>query len=562
MRFKYLKIIFFLIIILYHSTSYSKATVSNNFNYRYLSNYFSALLSYDNQQNDIAIKFFESSKPLIVKHDNYLKKYVFSLITAGQVEKGIRQAKHWKNNANSNFFEAKLLLVLDSMSRKNFTNSEKILNELKLYKTNDTYELIIYETVNIYNSLFLNKKIKKTEQDFGNLSLITSAFQNCYLNLDLTKSYFLNIINSDSGDYSRYLFFYLSNLIENKDYSSAKEISSTVELLNNSLLISQTKKWIDNSDFKKFETYFSCKEENDILSEFFFLISNLYSSEENFEKSNFYLNISNYLNSKFYFNLSLLVENYYLNYNYKKVKTILKKFNKEDEVYHWYKVKKLMQVINEQQSEKEALKFVESKFKQYKNPSVKILYDMANIYKRTKKYETAIEYYTKVLSMLDKTSVDYADTLYKRGGSYERLGDSEKSDKDLLLSLEIRPEDPYVTNYLAYSWLERNYKIDEAIEMLQTAYKQKKNDPYIIDSVGWGYFLIGDYANAEKFIKQAAQLMPEDPIVNDHYGDILWKLNRKIQAKYCWQKAYDSNESDQEMKKSIKKKLLNGLSKT
>ena len=187
---------------------------------------------------------------------------------------------------------------------------------------------------------------------------------------------------------------------------------------------------------------------------------------------------------------------------------------------------------------------------------------MANIYKRTKKYETAIEYYTKVLSMLDKTSVAYADTLYKRGGSYERLGDSEKSDKDLLLSLEIRPEDPYVTNYLAYSWLERNYKIDEAIEMLQTAYKQKKNDPYIIDSVGWGYFLIGDYANAEKFIKQAAQLMPEDPIVNDHYGDILWKLNRKIQAKYCWQKAYDSNESDQEMKKSIKKKLLNGLSKT
>ena len=57
---------------------------------------------------------------------------------------------------------------------------------------------------------------------------------------------------------------------------------------------------------------------------FFFLISNLYSSDDYFEKSNFYLNISNYLNSKFYFNLSLLAENYYLVDNFKKVKEILK----------------------------------------------------------------------------------------------------------------------------------------------------------------------------------------------------------------------------------------------
>ena len=61
-------------------------------------------------------------------------------------------------------------------------------------------------------------------------------------------------------------------------------------------------------------------------------------------------------------------------------------------------------------------------------------------------------------------------------------------------------------NYLAYSWLERNYKIEEAIQMLKRAYEQKKNDPYIIDSVGWGYYLIGDYVNAEKYLKQAVEL--------------------------------------------------------
>ena len=97
----------------------------------------------------------------------------------------------------------------------------------------------------------------------------------------------------------------------------------------------------------------------------------------------------------------------------------------------------------------------------------------------------------------------------------------------MLESLKIKPNEPYVLNYLGYSWLERDYNIEEAINMLDRAYKQKKNDPFIIDSVGWGYFLTGDFINAEKFLRKAIQLMPRDPIVNDHYGDVLWKLNRK-----------------------------------
>ena len=127
-----------------------------------------------------------------------------------------------------------------------------------------------------------------------------------FLNLNETGSHFINLINSAEGDYSRYLFFYLAKIIDNKNFDSAIKISSTIDPLTSSLLIAQTKKWIDQSNYKKFEKYFSCKEKADILGEFFFLISNLYSAQEEYEKSNFYLNISNYLNPKFYFNLSLL----------------------------------------------------------------------------------------------------------------------------------------------------------------------------------------------------------------------------------------------------------------
>ena len=131
----------------------------------------------------------------------------------------------------------------------------------------------------------------------------------------------------------------------------------------------------------------------------------------------------------------------------------------------------------------------------------------------------------------------------------------------MLLSLEINPDEPYVLNYLAYSWLERNYKIDTAIEMLKQAYDQKQNDPYIIDSIGWAYYLIGNYEEAESLLKKAVRLMPNDPIVNDHYGDILWKLGRKIQAKYFWENVLNFEDTENKMKEEIFYKLLKGPKK-
>jgi tetratricopeptide (TPR) repeat protein len=189
------------------------------------------------------------------------------------------------------------------------------------------------------------------------------------------------------------------------------------------------------------------------------------------------------------------------------------------------------------------------------------LYDLANIYKNFKKYEKAIEYYSIVLSKLDNNSSTYADVLYRRGGSFERIGQYDKSDADLLRSLEIIPDDPYTANYLAYSWLERNFNIVKAIEMLELAYKNKKNDPYITDSIGWGYYIMGDYNTSEKYLKKALELMPYDPIIHDHYGDVLWQLNRKIQAKYFWESVLDLEDAEEKMKKDIKFKLLNGPNK-
>ncbi len=561
MRIILTKIFFIVIICFYQSTAYSKTNDKSEFNHKFLSNYFSALISYDNQNNQKALKYFNLSKTLESKNQTYMKKYLFSMVNDGQINKAIKQIKFWKNNKDSDFFEMNILLLVDALNRKDFKKSKIFLSNLKNLKNSNTYETVIYETLKSYFDLFDKKKIdNETEYNFGRLSIITNAFQNCYLDTKKTNSLFLNLISSPDGDYSRYLFFYLAKKIKEKNYETAKQISSTIDPIANGLLVLQTKNWVDNLDFEKFNKIFSCENEKHLLSEFFFLIANLYSSDEEYDYSNFYLNIANYLNSNFYYNLTLLFENYFIIENYDASRKILNKFGNSDDMYNWYKIKNISKILYIQENETRSLRFVESKFNKIKNPSAKIIFDMGNIYKRSKKYEKAIEFYTKAMEQLDEMSASYADILYRRGGSYERIKKYKLSDIDLINSLKIVPNDPYVTNYLAYSWLERNYKIEESLDMLQEAYEQKKNDPYIIDSIGWANYLIKDYQKAEKYLLRALELMPNDPIVNDHYGDILWMLNRKIQARYFWNNALKQEDTEKKMKKKIEEKLLNGIS--
>ncbi len=559
---KKLKLILFVIFYIYQTSVFSKATDGNDFNPKYLSSYLSAIILQNNQNSDDSIKHFNSAKDLINKHPEYLKKYITTLVVNGEVKKSINIIKQNKNKNNSKFFEANLLLLIDGFKKKKFKKNIILLNELKSYREYSNYHYIIYEVLNSYNDLFLTKKLKSPNNNLGKLSLINQAFQYCYLNKLDTDLKFIDLVNSEDGDYTRYLFFYLNNLIKKKDFETVNKVSNSINDLNSNLLILQSKHWINNSNFNKFNDFFSCENEADILGEFFFLISNFLASEQNYEKSNFYSNISNYLNPKFYFNLSHLISNYFESEKYDTARKLLESFIKEDEIYYWYKLKKISQIIFVEEGSDKSLSFIESNFKNNSDPSIKIIYDMANIYKQNKEFKKSIKYYSLLLKKLNNKSEEYADVLYKRGSSYERIGDDLNSDKDLIKSLKIKPNDPYVLNYLGYSWLERNYKIKEAISMLNKAYNKKENDPFIIDSVGWGYYLVGDYINAEIFLRKAIQLMPKDPIVNDHYGDILWKLNRKIQAKYYWESAIKSEDVEDSMKENLSKKLLKGLNES
>lgn len=555
-----LKIKFILILILFYQTPLlSKSNSFEKIDSKNLSKYFSGIVASGNQKNSEALEFFNSSKILINKHDPYLKRYVYTLVLENKVSQAINYVRQNQDKDNAKFFDAYLLLLIDSLKKNDLDTAFNVISKASKFVEEDRFNLAILESFKQYVYLFKEKNFLDNKKNLGKLSIISETFQRCYLGDPKTDSYFLNLINDPESDFTRYIYFYLSYLVENNQLEKAEKISEDIDFINTTLLLSQGKSWIENKNFKKFNDVFSCKNQNDLIAEFLFLISNLYSSQDNFEMSNFYLNLSNFLNPKFTFNLSLVAENYYLNKDYEKAKKVLKKFTKEEDFYYWYRLKKEAQIIGKLRNDQESLNYITSNFKKIERPNKKILFDIANFYKKTKNYEEAIKYYTKIINDLEEGSDIRSDILYRRGGSYERIKNYKEADKDLLNALSVSPNDAYVLNYLAYSWLERDYKIEEAIEMLEIAYKAKSNDPYIIDSLGWAYYLTDDYLEAEKFLKRAVELMPDDPVVNDHYGDILWKLNRKIQARYFWSNVLKMDDAEEDIIKKINIKMIQGL---
>ena len=386
------KILFILIITLFYKTPlFSKSAGFENFNSQNFSKYFSGIVAFENKDNSEALKFFDSSRILIENHDPYLRRYLYTLVLENKVNKAINLIKSNKERDNTNFFDAYLLLVLDDLKKRDFEKAYDKLNNFSKLTNKDRFNLAILESLKQYIYVFKEKKILNDKKNFGKLSIISETFQRCFIGDTSTDEYFSKLVYDDESNYTRYIFFYLSYLIENNRTEDIKKIVGDLDYINTTLLLSQGKSWIENENSKKFVDVFSCKNPNDIISEFLFLISNIYSSQDNFEKSNFYLNLSNFLNPKFIFNLSLVAENQYLNGEYRKAKNTLKNFKKDDKFYYWYRIKKESQIIAKQRNEKESLNYIVSQFNKINQPNNRILFDIANFYKSLR-YQTTLDY--------------------------------------------------------------------------------------------------------------------------------------------------------------------------
>jgi tetratricopeptide (TPR) repeat protein len=183
---------------------------------------------------------------------------------------------------------------------------------------------------------------------------------------------------------------------------------------------------------------------------------------------------------------------------------------------------------------------------------------LGNIERGKKKFAECGDTYTLGIDALPAINEQSWVFFYFRGICYERSKQWPKSEADLKKALELKPEQPHVLNYLGYSWIDQGINLDEGMKMIRRAVEQRPDDGYIVDSLGWAYYRIGNFEEATKHLERAIDLRPEDPTINDHLGDAYWKVGRRLEAKFQWQHARDLKPEPEELPK-IEAKIRDGL---
>ena len=526
-----------------------------------VSDYFAGILSFNENEYDESYKFFRKLDGLESSHPDYSAKYLYSLVNSGNFREAFNYSKKLERQ-NVNIFESRLVLgvyylkysKLD-LAKENFQKAKEtkrsVLND---YVTNSLNNWSNLKSSNLSNALI---EIKKIDERFENLKKIQNIFLNCYFDSPNTENLYKELISNKKTDFSRYNYFYASFMGNSGKTNEAKQIvNSALKSYPRNLKLNQFKADLNEN---KNISIFNCKNEAHVSAEILYITANALSAQSIYPLSNFYLNLAKFLNEDFHSYDTLLAENFYKIENFKEAKKIYNSLSKKGEAYSWYSAKQLARIYLQEEEKEKAIKIISDTYDNLINKEIYETFDYAEFLKNNERFKESIKFYSEIISKVKNNHPLYAEATDGRGVAYERIGEWENAEKDLLASLKANPDQAYVINYLAYSWIEQGVKIEQSLSMLEKANKLRSNDPYIIDSLGWALFKLKRFKESKKYLQLAVRLMPGDPIVNDHYGDVLWKNGNEIQARYYWNYVLNLEKAEDDLKKVIEEKLTKGL---
>ncbi len=528
----------------------------------HISDYFSGILLLNDNQYNESYNFLKKLDGLEETHIDYSSKYLFSLVNLGKFNEAFNYSKKLEKRKLGNF-ESDLIMGIYYLKNENYDLAQNYFLKLKNrrstsvlnnFVSNSLLNWVSFRNLDLNNA---KNKINKINPRFENLRNIQKVFLHCFYNSQETEFLFKNLISDHKIDFSRYNYFYavyLSN--SGKKKKAQKVINSSLELYPRNLLLNQYKLNLNND---KYKNNFNCQSLSHVAAEILYITANALSSQYIYKYSNFYLNLAKYLNKDFHAFDTLLTENFYTLENFKKARKIYDKIEKKGKFYFWYAAKQNAAILIKEEKKKKALKNLSNAYKELSDKSIYEKFDYAKFLKNNDQFENSIKLYTEIIQEIEKDHPLYPKVTDGRGVAYERIGEWDKAEQDLLSSLEADPDQAYVINYLAYSWIEQGVKITESLKMLKKANNLKSDDPYIVDSLGWALFKLKKYKDAKNYLQSAVKLLPADPIINDHYGDALWKNGEKIQARYYWNYVLKLKDAEKELKDNIKNKLVSGL---
>jgi Tfp pilus assembly protein PilF len=533
-----------------------------------ISNYFSGIISAKNYDYNKTHKYLKKVQLLKSNHSRYNIEYLRNLILLEKFGKAFAFSESvW--DENELFFEADLLLGLNSFVKKDYVRAEKYFKRLnKISRYNLVFDnfignvLIAWTRASQENKQESFKFLELIPNPYHHLKKTQNIFLQCYFDDNTTQESLEELIKDKNYNFSRYNFFLANYLLHKDKNQKAKEIIyRSSETYSSNVLLKQMENFISDGEVNKITKLFNCKNPKDNIAEIFYVLANLSSSQNDYQLSNFYLNISLFLNNKFTPNKALLAENFFYQQKYKKSKKIYNSLKQIGSIYSWYAAKSITTILSSLGDRESSVLNLEKEFQVLTNPNFQNYYEMGNFYKDNKYYEKAVKQYSVALKKVNEDHSLVPKILFRRGTCYERLNIWDKAEIDLTESLAILPNQPFVLNYLAYSWTEKKINIKAALEMLNLASELEQDNGYILDSLGWAHYVNKDYIKAENFLRRAVELMPLEPVINDHYADTLWQLNKHIQARYFWEQVLDLKDIEKDLKENIIKKLVFGHTK-
>ncbi len=536
-----------------------KALIKNS---NYFSNYLSGNISLQKNDSLKASSFFGNIENLGHYHSEFNLRYVETLVNNGKIDEAYIFIKKLDKSYQS-LYPFNFVLFVHDFKKGRYSKLKNYISSQK-QNLNDPLLIDLYQFLDLWadipskNIRDINEKINLLNSSFKNISLTQKILMNLYL--DNQKNIELDFEEiANKKELGRYNYFYLSYYLEKNNKDKISEIiNQNLDIRSENLLFKQLFLDVVENKFHKIDRFYKRKNINHGLAELFYLFANFYQNYQQLQISNFYLNLSEYLNPNFLSNKILKIENLVLLKNFEELEKEIQVIEQLGNEFYWYANFTRLRFLRNSNSDKQ-INLLENFLTKNDSFASEKYFELANFLKNNKNYIKSIALYEKSIELKnDKKNSDW-NYYYNLAISQERAGDWDNAEKNFYKALKISPKEAEVLNYLAYSWLEKKINLDKAKEMLVEAVSISKGQGYILDSLGWAYFLLKDFDKAEELLQIAYEKEPSEAVIYDHYGDVLWTNGKEIQARYVWQNAVKLKNIENDLKETIIKKIIFGL---
>ena len=525
--------------------------------------YLAAQVAIDDNDDDAAVQFLERALALDPDDKDLKQKLFVALVSNGRVADAAEIARNTPKLGTSQNL-AGYVLAAESMRKRSWKNA---INALK-----DVAGVDLDKTLREITHAWALQGLGETDQALARIAELegpewisvmkdyhSGLIANAGGNQDLAAEKFQSVIDNRAvipiltETYIRTVEAMVRNRSQAGDKQKAQEILDYgISLLPSHSPFQRLNEQLQSDSVLK--PILTTPQQG--MAELFYNIATAIRRDGagNFSKN--YLQISNSLAPKSDVIQIALAELYLQQGDYEKSNTY---YNAVADTSPFSRIARLEKATNLSRLEKKEEAITELKSLIESDPSDLTGYlTLGNVYSREERYREAADTYDKAVGIIGEPKSFHWNLFFRRGISYERLKDWEKAEPNFMKSLDLSANQPEVLNYLGYSWVDQGINLDQGMDMIRKAVELRPRSGFIVDSLGWAHYRLGQFDDAVRELEKAVQLMPQDPTINDHLGDAYWQVGRKLEATFQWNIAL-ATKTPPDDPEAIKKKLKEGL---